>query len=109
MQLETILSVPMSNLIFETHWQIDDHNSLEGALFNAHTASNAHIFCDQTDFGGLSDLNTYLTCFVNRTSLLALLSALLWLAFIRIDNGNSILISFHLIVFMSNLLVKYNY
>jgi hypothetical protein len=41
MQFETIFSIPMSDLIFKTNWQIDNHDGLKWAFFNAHTTTNA--------------------------------------------------------------------
>ena len=89
MELKCVGTVTMSDFIFKTLRQIDDLDGLERALLDALTTANAHVLTNETDRGSGQHLNTDLACFVYRTRLLALLLALLGLALIGIDNGNS--------------------
>ena len=89
MELETIGSITMGCLTLKSLWQIDNGNGVEWALFDAHTASNAHRFGDEANFACLGDINTYFSLFIQWAGLAALLSALLRLTLIWVDNGDS--------------------
>lgn len=89
MELECVGAVAMSYFVFKTFWQIDDLDGLEGTLLYALTATNAQVLAEETDSGGVKDFDAYLALHVDWTGLLAFLLALLRLAFIWIDNGNS--------------------
>ena len=89
MKLETVGSISVGGLTLESLWKIDDVDCLEGTLLNAHTTTNAHHFRNKTDLAGFGDFNTHFALLVKWTSLLALESASLWLAFIWVNNCNS--------------------
>jgi hypothetical protein len=42
----------VSLLLVQVGWQIDDGDCLEGALFDADTASDTKLFTDESDFAG---------------------------------------------------------
>ena len=89
MQLESVGAVTMSNFLRETLGQVDDFDSLEGALFDTHAAADAKGLTNEANDRSGKDLYAYLASLINRASFLAFLLALLWLALIRVDDGNS--------------------
>ena len=95
MELETVHTISVGHLLFESLRQVDDRNGFERTLLYAKVATDAHGFGDHLDLTCLCDLNTNLTGLVDRTGLRALESASFWLAPFRIYNSNPILIRLH--------------
>jgi hypothetical protein len=88
-KLESICAISVSDFLRETFWQIDDLYCFEGASLNAHTATNAKSFRDETNGRGRNNFDAYLSSFIYGTSLLAFLFALFRLALVGIDNSDS--------------------
>lgn len=75
---------------------VDDFDGLEGAFLDADTASDAKDF-GNVDYGRVRhDLNADLLRLIDGTSLLALLFAALRLAFLHVNNCDTMLI-FHIV------------
>ena len=84
----------MGGYFFHIFGDIDDFDCLEGTFFDTDAASDAEDFADVDDGGLGSDFNAYFFCFIDGTSLFALLFAPFGLALFRVDDGDSVFI-FH--------------
>ena len=89
MKLEGVGSIAMSDLLREALGEVNDLDGFERAALYTHAAPDAERLTDEANSRGRENLDAYLACFVHGTCLLALLLAFLWLALIRVDNGNS--------------------
>jgi len=96
MQLKTVSSITMSYIISETFRQINNLNSLEGALFDTHTATDAHLLSDETDLAGWGHFDTHFALLVKWAGLGTLLLAFFGFALVRVYDGDSeLVLSFH--------------
>ena len=95
MQLEAVCAVTMGHLVLEALGQVDDLNGLEGALLDAHTATNAERLRNEADLVKLGNFNTNLARLVHGARLRTLERALLGLALVRVDDRNSQFFTFH--------------
>jgi len=91
-ELEGVGAVTMGGELAEVGGEIDNLDGFEGALLHAETATDAEIFRDLAEFGGGGNFDTELTGLVDGAALSTFLLALLGLAFITVDNGNSELV-----------------
>jgi hypothetical protein len=89
-QLEAVGGVAVGDLALEVCGQVDDLDGIEGALLGADTASDTQTLTDEGDLAGGVDLDTQLAGLDNRTRLLALLTTFLRLAFVRVDDGDTV-------------------
>ena len=88
----------MRNLRLEAFRQVDDFDGLERAPLDAHTATNAELFRDKANRRAGPHVDAELAGLVKWANLAALLLALLGLALIRVDNGNSEFIVSHFVL-----------
>jgi len=96
MELETIGSITMSHIISKTFRQVDDLNGLEGALFDAHTTTDAHVFTDEADLTSGCHFNAHFALFVEWAGPGTLLLAFFGFALVRVYDGDSeLFVSFH--------------
>lgn len=91
-ELETVGAVTMGSKLAEVSREVDNLDGFERALLDAETATDAEIFRDVAKFGGGGDFDTKFTGLVDGAALSTFLLALLGLAFISVDNGNSELV-----------------
>jgi len=96
MELETVCSVSMSDLAFESLGQVDDLDGFERTPFDAHAASNAHVLGDKADLACFGDFNAHLSGLVDGAGLEALLGALLRLALVGVDDRDSKFLGIHI-------------
>ena len=82
----------------EVFRQVDDVDGLEGAAFGAEAATDAKTLGDEADGRLVVYLDADFPALVDRTSLFALLVALLRLAAICVDDGNAQLVFFLVLV-----------
>lgn len=82
----------MRDLAAQPLREVDDLDGLKRTPFDTHSAANAKLLGNEANGRAGLDLNTYFSIFVNWTLLGALLPALLRLALIWIDNGDSELV-----------------
>jgi len=106
MQLEAVGSVAVSDLALESLGQVDDFDCLEGTPFDAHAAAVTQVLRDEADGRGGSHFDAHFADFVDGANLGALLSALLGLALIRVDDCDSELIVCHFCFFLSSWVVE---
>lgn len=91
MQFEAVRRVTVGDLAFEVGRQVYDVDGVERAFLRADTTSNAEAFTDESDFAVGCDFDTELAGLDNRAGLLAFLPAFLRFAFVRIDDGDTML------------------
>lgn len=91
-KLETVGTITMGSKLAEVSRKIDNLDGFEWALLDAETATDTEIFRDVAKFGGGGDFDTEFAGLVDGTALSTFLLALLGLAFISVDNGNSELV-----------------
>ena len=89
MQLEAVGAVAVSHLGFKVGWQVDDVDGIERAFLWADTTSNAEALRDEGNLAVRSDFDAEFAGSHNGTGLFAFLSALLGLALVRVDDGDS--------------------
>ena len=85
----------MGYLALKSFWQVDDFDCLEGTPLDAHTAANTQMLRNEANGRGGFYIDAHLSNLVDWTGLCALLSALLWLALIRVYDCDSELIVCH--------------
>mmetsp|Transcript_168718 Transcript_168718/g.542189 ORF Transcript_168718/g.542189 Transcript_168718/m.542189 type:complete len:234 (-) Transcript_168718:654-1355(-) len=88
-QLEGVRSVAVRRFPREVLRQIDNRDCLERALLRANAATDAQRLRDPSDLRVLVGLHTQLARAHHRAILLALLLALLGLAPVRVDDGDT--------------------
>jgi len=91
-KLETVGTITMGSKLAEVSRKIDNLDGFEWALLDAETATDTEIFRDVAKFGGGGDFDTEFAGLVDGAALSTFLLALLGLAFISVDNGNSELV-----------------
>lgn len=79
----------MGDLGFKIRGQIYDADGAKGTALRADTASDAQALRDKCDLRVIRDFNTEFSTADNWAGFFALLSALLGLAFVRRDDGDS--------------------
>mmetsp|Transcript_12096 Transcript_12096/g.34597 ORF Transcript_12096/g.34597 Transcript_12096/m.34597 type:complete len:236 (-) Transcript_12096:33-740(-) len=89
MELEGVGTVSVGGVALQILGKVDDGNGLEGALLDADTASDAKRLGEEGKLALGTDLNAKLAHFDDGTGLLAFLSALLGLALVRLDDGDT--------------------
>ena len=89
MELECVLAVSVGGLGAETFGQVNNTDGIEGTSLDTLTTADTEGLRDEADGGGDCNLDAELADFVDGALLGALLLALLGLALIRIDNGDS--------------------
>ena len=89
MELECVLTVSVSSLTVKSFGQVNDADGLERASLDALTATDTKGFRNVTDFASFSDFDALLVLLIQRTDLSAFLGALIWLALVGVDNGDS--------------------
>lgn len=76
MKLECVGAISVSDLALEVRGQVDDSDSVEGALLGADTATDAEGLGDEGEARGGRDFDTELSATDDGTRLLAFLTAL---------------------------------
>jgi hypothetical protein len=89
-QLEAVGGVTVCDLALEVCGQVDNLDGVEGALLGADTASDTQPLTDKGDLAGVVDFDTQLAGLDDGTRLLALLATFLRLAFVRVDDGDTV-------------------
>mmetsp|Transcript_51702 Transcript_51702/g.83883 ORF Transcript_51702/g.83883 Transcript_51702/m.83883 type:complete len:246 (+) Transcript_51702:1432-2169(+) len=89
MQLEGVGAVPVSGVRSQVLGKVDDGDCLKRALLHANTASDAQRLRNEGDLRRRPHLDTELAGSDHGAVLLALLLALLWLAAVGTDDGNT--------------------
>ena len=96
MELESIVSIPVGDVLFHVLGKIDDSDGLERTPLDTESTANTENLRYGNKCGLWGNRNANASGFVDRASLLALLAAFLGLALFRIDNGYSELRFLHL-------------
>jgi len=92
MEFEGILPKTMSGQFLDIPRNINDVDGIKGALLDTNTAANTKYFRDITYLGSRHNFNTYFFSLIDRTIFFTLLLTSLWLALLRIHDGDSMLV-----------------
>ena len=84
MEFEAVSTVTVSCFIIQVRRQLDDINSLERTLLRADTTTNAKRLTNVGNLARGGNLNAQTTHTHHGAAALTLLSALRWLAFVRV-------------------------
>lgn len=93
MQLEAVGTVSVGDLGFEVGRQIDNVDRIEGTFLGTDTTSYAQALRYEGDFARGVDFDAQLASAHHGAGLLAFLSAFLGLAFVRVDDGDTVALS----------------
>mmetsp|Transcript_30853 Transcript_30853/g.75673 ORF Transcript_30853/g.75673 Transcript_30853/m.75673 type:complete len:285 (-) Transcript_30853:192-1046(-) len=88
-QLERIGPIAVSGLLLHILGKVDDLNGAEGALLDANTAPDAELLRNPSDLAGGRDLHAQLAHADHGAELVAFLSALLGLALLVVNDGDT--------------------
>jgi len=102
MQFEAVCAVAMSDLAFESLWQVDDFNCRKGTPLDAHTAAVTQVLRDEANLRSGLHIDAHFADLVHGTRLGALLSALLGFALIWVNDCDSELLIRHVCIFFSS-------
>ena len=92
----------MSHLTLKSLGQVDDFDCLKGTFLDAQTTSDTQVLRDEANGRGGFYIDAQLSSLIVWTGLCALLSALFWLALIRVDDCDSELNVCHCYFFFSS-------
>jgi len=92
MELERVGVVSMNRLGLQVRWQVDNLNRFKGTLLHADTTTNTKRFVNLRRLVGSCNFDTKLSHSNDGTCFLALLTTLLRLALVQVDNGDSSLL-----------------
>ena len=99
MQFEAVCAVAMRHLAFQSFWQVNDFNRLKRTALDAHATAVTQVFRDEADCRCGSHFDTNLSNLVHGARLSTLLSALLGLTLIWVNNCDSELLIGHICFF----------
>lgn len=89
MQFEAVGSISMGSLLVKVGWQINNLDGLKGTFFGTNRATDAMFFRNEAGGIGVLHYNALFSLNVDRASFFAFKRALLWLAPVHGDNGNT--------------------